>query len=128
MMDKKKADPQASPLSAHTPASASLYDTSISPDALLWSAPTKIARVLVFFRHVGSLNRFEAARLVGDTVLNSTIPRLEQQGLTFLHTPEKSPNHWGAPCDVTRYRLLPASHKLADELLAQMFARGKGAA
>lgn len=128
MMDKKKADPQASPLSANTPASASHNDTTTCPSTLLKTAPSKIARVLVYLRHVGSLNRFEAARLVGDTVLNSTIPRLEQQGLTFLHTSEKSPNNWGTPCDVTRYRMLPASHKLADELLAQMFARGKGVA
>ena len=39
-----------------------LYEviTSASPDVLLDKAPTKIARALVYFRHLGSLNRFEA--------------------------------------------------------------------
>lgn len=101
------------------------HTTSISPAALLETAPTKIARALVYLRHFGDLNRFEAARLVGDTCLNSTIPALETNyGLTFEHIPEKSPNHWGAPCDCTRYRLPESAHDRADKVLALMFARG----
>lgn len=98
--------------------------TSTDPAELLETAPTKIARALVFLRHYGPLNRFEAARLVGDTCLNSTIPVLESNyGLTFEHIPEKSPNNWGAPCDCTRYRLLESAHGVADKVLAQMFKR-----
>lgn len=98
--------------------------TSASPAVLLETAPTKIARELVYLRHYGTLNRFEAGRLVGDTCLNSTIPVLENSyGLTFEHIPEKSPNNWGTPCDCTRYRLLESSHDQADKVLALMFER-----
>lgn len=99
--------------------------TSATPAELLRTAPSKIARVLVYLRHFAPLNRFEAARLVGDTCLNSTIPRLEtRHGLTFEHIPEKSPNHWGEPCDVTRYSLPESAHGQADKVLALMFTRG----
>ncbi|SEJ48674.1 hypothetical protein SAMN04244572_04191 [Azotobacter beijerinckii] len=117
----KKAAPQyqqSSPSHGHS------ITSSASPDVLLKQAPTKIARVLAYFRHVGDLNRFEAARLVGDTCLNSTIPDLEDYGLVFEHLPERSPNHWGEPCAVTR---LPASqYDRADKVLALMFSRSKG--
>jgi hypothetical protein len=98
--------------------------TSASPAVLLDTAPTKIARALVYVRHFGTLNRFEAPKWVGDTCLNSTIPVLENSyGLTFEHIPEKSPNNWGTPCDCTRYRLLESSHEQADKVLALMFER-----
>lgn len=100
--------------------------TSASPAELLRTAPTKIARVLVYTRHFGKLNRFEAARRVGDTCLNSTIPALETNyGLTFEHIPEKSPNNWGAPCDCTRYGLPDSQHAQADKVIAHMFKRAK---
>ncbi|MNT22140.1 hypothetical protein D3C72_1575150 [compost metagenome] len=99
-----------------------------SPSELLDKAPTKAARVLVYLRHFGSLNRFEAARLVGDTCLNSTIPALESRyGLAFEHLPEKSPNNWGEPCDVMRYDLPPRGHEPADKVLALMFKRAVSA-
>ena len=98
--------------------------TSASPAVLLKTAPTKIARVLVYIRHFDTLNRFESSKWVGDTCLNSTIPVLENSyGLTFEHIPEKSPNNWGTPCDCTRYRLLESSHDQADKVLALMFER-----
>lgn len=98
--------------------------TSATPASLLETAPTKIARALVYFRHFGTLNRFEAPKWVGDTCLNSTIPVLENSyGLTFEHLPEKSPNNWGEPCDCTRYRLLTSSYAKADKVLALMFNR-----
>jgi len=91
---------------------------------LLETAPTKIARVLVYLRHYGSLNRFEAARLVGDTCLNSTIPKLESYGgLTIDRQPEKSANQWGDPCECTRYRLSASAYNKADKAIGQMFAR-----
>lgn len=129
MTDKKKADPKASPKNAPTPGNVCRHDTSASPAELLDKAPTKAARVLVYLRHFGPLNRFEAARLVGDTCLNSTIPALESRHrLAFEHTPEKSPNNWGEPCDCTRYRLPASEHDKTDKVLALMFDRTKGAA
>jgi len=104
--------------------SLSQGDTTTSPAALLKTAPTKIARTLMYFRHYGSLNRFEASKWFGDTCPNSTTPVLENSyGLTFEHIPEKSPNNWGAPCDCTRYRLLESSYAQADKVLALMFNR-----
>ncbi|MFP5422354.1 MAG: hypothetical protein ACLGID_12925 [Gammaproteobacteria bacterium] len=97
---------------------------STDPAELLRTAPSKIARVLVYLRHVGPLNRFEAARNVGDTCLNSTIPALEAHyGLNFEHIPEKAANHWGEPCGVTRYRLPVSAYEQADKALAMMFSR-----
>ena len=108
----------------HAEASPSHGQNITSPAELLSTAPSKIARVLVYVRHFDTLNRFEAARKVGDTCLNSTIPALESQyGLTFEHIPEKAANHWGDPCGVTRYRLPASQHKQADKVLTMMFAR-----
>lgn len=97
-----------------------------SPDHLLRTAPTKIARLLVYLRHFGDLNRFESAPRVGDTCLNSSIPALESRyGLTFEHLPEKSPNRWGEPTDCVRYRLPASEHERADKVLARMFERSQ---
>lgn len=97
---------------------------SRDPAELLRNAPSKIARVLVYLRHFDTLNRFEAARKVGDTCLNSTIPTLQTNyGLTFEHIPEKAANHWGDPCGVTRYRLPASQHEQADKVLTMMFTR-----
>lgn len=120
----KKANP---PIHAEVSQSHGQFSsTSTSPTELLRTAPSKIARVLVYLRHFATLNRFEAARLVGDTCLNSTIPALETNyGLTFTHTPEKSPNNWGKPCDCTRYALPACAYERADKVIARMFSKGK---
>lgn len=95
-----------------------------SPAELLRTAPSKICRVLVYTRHVGTLNRFEAARAVGDTCLNSTIPALETHyGLKYQRIQEKPPNNWGKPCDCTRYALPESQHERADKVIAYMFAK-----
>lgn len=95
-----------------------------TPDALLRHAPSKIARNLVYLRHFGALNRHEAARLVGDTCLNSTIAVLAiNYGLAIQRTPEKVPNRWGEPTDCMRYRLPASEHERADKVLAHMFER-----
>lgn len=100
--------------------------SSTTPSDLLANAPTKISRVLAYLRHFGSLNRFEAALLVGDSCLNSTIPVLEHSyGLVFMHVSEKSPNNWGSPCEVTRYSLPVSEHEKADAALVLMFCRAK---
>lgn len=108
----------------HAEASPSHGQNITCPAELLRTAPSKIARVLVYVRHFDSLNRFEAARKVGDTCINSTIPALESQyDLSFEHIPEKAANHWGDPCGVTRYRLPASQHEQADKVLTMMFAR-----
>jgi len=99
---------------------------SASPDVLLDKAPTTIARALVYFRHLGSLNRFEAEAL-GDHCLNSTIAKLANDyGLNFDRLPEKVPNRWGEPCDVIRYSLPESQYDRADKVLELMFSRTKG--
>lgn len=78
---------------------------------------SKIARVLRHLLNDGPLNRFEAER-IGDHCLNSTISDLaNDHGLIFKRTPEKVPNHWGQPCDVTRYSLPRSSRRRAREVL-----------
>ncbi len=117
----KKASP---PIYAE--ASQSHGQSITTPVELLRNAPTKIARVLVYLRHFDTLNRFEASRQVGDTCLNSTIPALETHyGMAFEHIPEKSPNHWGQPCDCTRYALPESQHARADKVIVHMFNRAK---
>lgn len=109
---------------ASRPRKADDTTTSPSPDYLLRAAPAKISRVLVYLRHFGSLNRFEAARKVGDTCLNSSIPALEgRHGLTFERQPEKSPNRWGEPTDCMRYSLPASEYERADRVIAHLFRR-----
>ncbi|MEA1605038.1 hypothetical protein [Pseudomonas spirodelae] len=113
---------------AETSPADSQFNASVltSPAELLRTAPTKIARVLVHTRYFGDLNRFEAARIVGDTCLNSTIPALETNyGLAYEHIPEKSPNHWGEPCDCTRYRMPTSEYERADQVIERMFKHVK---
>lgn len=117
----KKANPPI-----HAEVSQSHGQSITSAAELLRTAPSKICRVLVYTRHFDALNRFEAARLVGDTCLNSTIPALETNyGVTYEHMPEKSPNNWGTPCDCTRYGLPVSQHEHADKVIALMFKRAK---
>ena len=86
-------------------------------------APSKIARVLAHLLYVGSLNRFEAER-IGDHCLHSTISSLAHSyGLKFHRAPEKVSNHWGAPCDVTRYSLSESEHRRARSVLTLLNQR-----
>ncbi|AOE87950.1 hypothetical protein [Pseudomonas sp. TCU-HL1] len=80
-------------------------------------APSKIARVLAHLLYSSSLNRFEAER-IGDHCLHSTISSLTHSyGLRLMRIPEKVPNHWGAPCGVTRYSLPSSEHCRAQNVL-----------
>ena len=99
-----------------------------TPDAeLLEQAPSKIARVLAYLLPAcNSLNRFEAEAL-GDHCLNSTIAKLAHHyGLVFQRQPEKVPNRWGKPCDVTRYSLKGDECERARAVLAQLNQQAKG--
>lgn len=83
-------------------------------------APSKTARILSHLLAGASLNRFEAERL-GDHCLNSTISALANVYLlSFKRQPERVPNRWGAPCNVTRYSLPPSEYKRACAVLASM--------
>lgn len=114
----KKASPPI-----HAEASPSHGKNTTSPDELLRTAPSKIARVLVYLRHFNALNLFEAEH-IGDHCLPSTISSLTiGHGLTFEHITERVPNSWGAPSDCTRYRLPASQHEQADKVLATMFTR-----
>ncbi|KRP48712.1 MULTISPECIES: hypothetical protein [Pseudomonas] len=80
-------------------------------------APTKISRVLAYLLQDRSLNRFEAERL-GDHCLHSTISSLTHgYGLNFARKSERVPNHWGLPCQVTRYSLPLSERKRASNVL-----------
>ena len=106
---------------------AGLPEESASPAELLEQAPSKIARVLAYLLPAcNSLNRFEAERL-GDHCLPSTIAKLANgYGLEFQRQPEKVPNHWGTPCDVTRYSLPESQHQRARAVLALLNKPAKG--
>ncbi len=83
-------------------------------------APSKLARILSHMLTGASINRFEAERL-GDHCLPSTIAVLANRDrLTFKRQPERVPNGWGAPCNVTRYSLPPSEYKRACAVLASM--------
>ena len=129
----KKSQPQylqASPSHGNTSTgqAAPTQAGSTCPATLLATAPSKMARVLAYLRHTGSLNRFEAARLVGDTCLNSTISALaNNHGVTFERIPEKSPNNWGKPCDCIRYRIPESAQAQADRVLALLFKHKQAA-
>lgn len=104
-----------------------LSEESASPADLLATAPTKIARVLAYLlAPCNSLIRFEAEAL-GDHCLNSTIAKLTHDyGLEFHRQPEKVPNRWGAPCDVTRYSLPEGQHQRARAVLALLSKPARG--
>lgn len=82
---------------------------------------TKIARVLDYVLNIGSLNRFEAFRKVGDSCLHSTVSRLaNDHNLMFIRVSERVPNNWGSPCLVTRYSLPRSQRKAARAVLAYL--------
>ncbi|WP_054905021.1 hypothetical protein [Pseudomonas sp. NBRC 111144] len=88
-------------------------------DMAISKPPSKIARVLAYMLHDGSLQRFEAERL-GDHCLHSTISSLANgYGLKFQRQLERVPNHWGEPCTVTRYAL-PASERRRASAVLEM--------
>lgn len=99
---------------------------SASPDVVLGKAPSKIYRMLEHMLTGASVNRFEAERL-GDHCLPSTIAKLANgYGLEFQRQPEKVPNRWGTPCDVTRYSLPESQHQRARAVLALLNKPAKG--
>ena len=107
MADQKKGQPnKASQKKSHA-------DITTSTG----KAPTKISRVLAYLLQDRSLNRFEAERL-GDHCLHSTISSLTHgYGLNFARKSERVPNHWGLPCQVTRYSLPLSERKRASNVL-----------
>lgn len=91
-------------------------------------ARTKKARVLEYFIFQGSLNRFEAQH-IGDHCLHTTVSNLaNRHGLEFIRTPEKVPNKWGAPSEVTRYQLADDQREKAVLILWLLDSRTRRAA
>lgn len=79
---------------------------------------TKIGNVLNYFVFIGSLNRFEAGRLLYDTALNSTVSDLANgYGLNFEKRWEVVPNRAGGMTRVKRYSLGTESTEKALKLL-----------
>ena len=79
---------------------------------------TKKERVLNHLAHYGSINRFEAARMLYDSALNSTISSLANaHGITFDKLWESVPNRVGGSTKVKRYTLAEDSKKEALKLL-----------
>ncbi|HKM27779.1 MAG TPA: helix-turn-helix domain-containing protein [Thiopseudomonas sp.] len=105
--------------------------TSSSPAGLVTNQPieaiqslkpgecrTKKERVLNHLTHYGSINRFEASKLLYDTALNSTISFLANaHGITFDKLWESVPNRVGSSTKVKRYSLAIESRAAALKLL-----------
>lgn len=86
----------------------------LKPDECL----TKKERVLNHLTHYGSINRFEASRLLYDTALNSTISFLANtHGIAFEKQWESVPNRAGGSTKVKRYTLSTESGAAALDLL-----------
>lgn len=87
------------------------------------TAPTLLASVLEHLIFDGSLNKYEAARQLGDWSLHSTISTLANTyGVTFKRTPEKVPN---ARMPVTRYSITDSARSHARDVLVKMECKGR---
>jgi hypothetical protein len=79
--------------------------------------PCKWRRVLQALYDGRTLNRFEAARELRDSSLNSTVAALEARGLRIERRDEVIPGYEQAPTRCRRYWLSPVSRDRARELL-----------
>lgn len=74
---------------------------------------TKLHRVLAALIE-RSYNRFEAARLLHDTALHSTVSTIQNQyGIRVDRRDETVPGFQGAPTRVCRYWIAPSQHARA---------------
>lgn len=90
------------------------------------TAPTLLASVLKHLLYDGSLNKFEAARKLGDWSLHSTISNLANNyGVSIKRTPEKLPH---ARQSVVRYSITHSALNHAGHVLAQLGRRKNKAA
>ncbi|TBW11699.1 hypothetical protein E0E50_05880 [Azotobacter chroococcum subsp. isscasi] len=88
------------------------------------TAPTLIAAVLKHMLFTSSLNKYEAARELGDWSLHSTISDLANTyGLTIKRTPEKVP---ASRMPVTRYSIPDNERARARAVLALLSKPAKG--
>lgn len=85
------------------------------------TGPTLLASVLAHLIFDGSLNKYEAARELGDWSLHSTISTLANTyGVTIKRTPEKVPN---ASMPVARYSIPDSVRSHARDVLVKMEQR-----
>ncbi|WP_312722394.1 helix-turn-helix domain-containing protein [Stutzerimonas kunmingensis] len=90
------------------------------------TAPILLASVLKHLLYDGSLNKFEAARKLGDWSLHRTISNLANDyGVPIKRTPEKRP-HVRQP--VARYSITDSARNHAGHVLAKLSRRKKTAA
>ena len=89
------------------------------------TAPTLLASVLNHLLFDGSLNKFEAARKLGDWSLHSTISNLaNNHGVPIKRTPEKLPH---ARQSIVRYSITESARNHAAHVLAKLGRRKKTA-
>jgi len=90
------------------------------------TAPTLLASVLKYLLFDGSLNKFEAARKLGDWSLHSTISNLANNyGVPIKRIPEKLPH---TRQSVVRYSITESARNHAGHVLAKLSRRKKTAA
>ncbi len=85
------------------------------------TAPTLLASVLEHLLFTSTLNKYEAARELGDWSLHSTISTLANTyGVTIKRTPEKVPN---ATMPVARYSIPDSARRHARDVLVKLEQR-----
>ncbi len=90
------------------------------------TSPTLLASVLAYLIFDGSLNKYEAAKQLGDWSLHSTISDLANKyGLSIKRTPEKV---MCARNPVTRYSITEGHRRHARAVLMKLEQRKKGVA
>jgi hypothetical protein len=115
-MDKEQ---RPAPLRDGEPGSDRGQQGSAQRSATAPGKQPKWARVLAAFLVDGATyNRFEAARILRDHVLPTTVSQLEDRGLTIQRREETVPGAFG-PVRCARYWLNPASRQRALELIAR---------
>lgn len=78
---------------------------------------TKLRKVLAALASGRGLNRFEAYRELHDSVLNSTVAKIERPGVVVARRPEIVPGHAGSRVACSRYWLTDENCKMATRLL-----------
>ena len=87
------------------------------------TSPTLLASVLAYLIFDGSLNKYEAAKQLGDWSLHSTISDLANKyGLSIKRTPEKVLR---ARNPVTRYSITEGHRRHARAVLVLLTRKGK---
>jgi len=90
--------------------------TATAGNAQPSATPRKWQRVLAWFADGGTLNRFEAYRVLRDSCLNTTVSQIESRGVRIERREETVPGAFG-PVHCCRYWIAPEALQRAHELL-----------